>query len=187
MLEKLGDEAVMSFESNSRISARDGERGCVTRSRGAGFTLIELVVVVAIVLLISAMAAPYFRNMVRMYRLNAAASSVSGLIQSTRYQSITVGCPYTLAFTAGSIMYQVQTQNITGNPPTCSTTFSNVGSALPWSTTTEVAISQSTTLQFNPSGTVQANTGALTFNLTLGTMTKAFTVSGVGNVSIISK
>jgi type IV fimbrial biogenesis protein FimT len=152
-----------------------------------GFTLIELVLVVAIILLITAMAAPVARNMVRNYRLNAASSSVASAIQASRYQSIMVGCPYTLAFTKTSQNYQVATQTITGTPPACATTFSNSGSAVPWASTNEIAISADTTLQFNPSGTVQANTGALTFDLTLGTMKKSFTVSGVGNVDIVSK
>jgi prepilin-type N-terminal cleavage/methylation domain-containing protein len=156
--------------------------------RGArGFTLIELVVAVAIILLITAMAMPVARNMIRTYRLNAASSSVAGVIQSTRYQAIMVGCPYTLAFTKASQNYQMGTQTITGTPPACATTFSNVGTAVPWASTKEIAISADTTLQFNPSGTVQANSGALTFDLTLGTMKKSFTVSGVGNVDIVSK
>jgi len=156
-------------------------------SRARGFTLLELVIVVAIVLLIMAMAAPLARNMVRNYRLNAAASSVAGAIQSTRYQAIMVGCPYTLALTTNSLNYQIATQAITGTPPACATSYSNVGTAVPWATTNEIAISANTTLQFNPSGTVSATTGALNFDLTLGTMKKSFTVSGVGNVDIVSK
>ena len=157
------------------------------RNSQRGFTLLELVVVVAIILVVTAMALPYARNTIRVYRLNAAASAVSGVIQSTRYQAIMVGCPYTLTFTTSSMNYQLATQNITGTPPTCATSYSNVGSAVPWTTSKEIAIDQNVTLQFNPSGTVTATTGSLQFNLKLGTMTKAFTVSGVGNVSIVSK
>jgi type IV fimbrial biogenesis protein FimT len=172
----------MGFEYKSRT------RKASSSLRSAhGFTLIELVVVVAIVLLITAMAAPVARNMIRNYRLNAASSAVAGAIQASRYQAIMVGCPYTLAFTKASGNYQVATETITGTPPACSTTFSSQGTAIPWASTKEIAISADTTLQFNPSGTVQANTGSLIFNLTLGTMTKSFTVSGVGNVDIVSK
>jgi len=155
-------------------------------SEGApGFTLIELVVVVAIVLVISAMAMPMARNMIRSYRLNAAASSISGAIQSTRYQAIMVGCPYTLAFSSSSITYQAATQNITGTPPACATSYSNVGGAVPWATSPEISLSSSVTLTFNPSGTVTSNqTGSPPTTLTIGVggMTKTITVSGVGNV-----
>ncbi len=176
----------MSFERHSRT----GSRRITQRGDAAGFSLIELVVVVAIVLIISAMAMPMARNMVRSYRLNAAASSVSGAIQSTRYQAIMVGCPYTLTFTSGSINYQVATQNITGTPPACASTFSNVGSAIPWATSNEISLSSSVTLTFNPSGTVTSGqTGAPPTTLTIGVggMSKVITVSGVGNVSTISK
>ena len=152
-----------------------------------GFTLLELLVVVSIILIVTLMALPSARNAIRSYRLNAATSAVSGVIQSTRYQAIMVGCPYTLTFTTTTMTYQLATQNITGTPPACATSFSNVGSAVPWTTSKEIAIDQNLTLQFNPSGTVVATTGSTTFNLKLGTMTKAFTVSGVGNVSIVSK
>lgn len=163
-------------------------RGAKTKGRlQRGFTLLELVVVMAIMVVVSAMAMPMARNTIRSYRLNAAASAVSGVIQSTRYQAIMVGCPYTLTFTTSSTTYQLATQNITGTPPACATSFSNVGSAVPWTTSAEIAIDQNVTLQFNPSGTVTATTGSSQFNLTLGTMTKAFTVSGVGNVGIVSK
>lgn len=157
------------------------------RDSRSGFTLLELLVVVSIILIVTVMALPNARNAIRSYRLNAAASAISGVIQSTRYQAIMVGCPYTLTLTTSSMTYQLQTQNITGSPPACATSFSNVGGAVPWTTSKEISINQNTTLQFNPSGVVTATTGSTTFNLTLGTMTKAFTVSGVGNVTIVSK
>jgi len=158
--------------------------------RMPGFTLVELLVVMAIVLLVSAMAAPMARNSIRTYRLNAASSALSGAIQSTRYQSIMVGCPYTMQLTASSINYQIATQSITGTPPACATTYTNVGSAVPWSTSKEISISADVTLTFNPSGTVTSNqSGApptvLTINL--GGMSKALTVSGVGNVAVVYK
>ena len=68
-------------------------------SKQRGFSLVELVVVVAIIMLITAMAIPQARNMMRSYRLNAAAASVKSTVQSTRYQAIMVGCPYRVAFT----------------------------------------------------------------------------------------
>lgn len=158
--------------------------------RMAGFTLVELLVVMAIVLLISAMAMPMARNSIRTYRLNAASSAISGAIQSTRYQSIMVGCPYTMQFTASSINYQIATQNITGTPPACATSYTNVGSAVPWSTSKEISISADVTLTFNPSGTVtstQSGAPPTVLTINLGGMSKVLTVSGVGNVSVISK
>lgn len=149
-----------------------------------GFTLIELLAVVGIVLVVTTMALPAARNSLRSYRLSAATSSIAGAIQATRYQAIMVGCPYTIAFTTSSDTYQVQRQNITGTPPACASTYSNVGSAIPWATSSEITVSANTTLQFNPNGTVQATTGALVFTVNVGGMSKVVSVSGVGNVKV---
>jgi len=153
--------------------------------RDVGFTLIELVVVVAIILVITAMALPSARNVVRSYRLNAAGSAVAGAIQATRYQAIMVGCPYQLTFTTGSMTYQAGTESITGTPPACATSYSNVGSAIPWTTSAEISLNSSVVLTFNPSGTVtsnQAGSPPTTMVLSVNGMTRTITVSGVGNV-----
>jgi Tfp pilus assembly protein FimT len=153
-------------------------------SKEIGFSLVELVVVVAIIMLITAMAIPQARNMMRSYRLNAATASIKSTVQSTRYQAIMVGCPYRVAFTTGSVNYQLSTQAITGTPPACSTSYSNVGGTIPWSTTPEAAISANTTLQFNPNGTVTASTGNSDLSISLAGVTRSISVSGVGNVTI---
>lgn len=183
ILQNIAEAPKANCEPNARTEAR----GMARREQAAGFTLIELVVVVAIIMVMTAVAIPMARNTIRSYRLSAATTAVSGAIQSTRYQAIMIGCPYTLTFTTSSLNYQLATQSITGTPPACATSYSNVGGAIPWSTSKEIAISANTTLQFNPNGTVSATTGALTFDLTLAGMKKSFTVSGVGNVNIVSK
>jgi len=120
----------------------------------------------------------------RTYHLKAAVAAVSGAIQSTRYNTIMQGCPYTLAFNQSLTSYQVASEPLTGSPPACSATFSNVGGAIPWSSTGDVTMNPSTTLQFSPNGTVTATTGSLSFTLTNGTSTETITVSGAGNVDV---
>jgi type IV fimbrial biogenesis protein FimT len=156
-----------------------------------GFSLIELVVVLAIILLITVMALPQARNVIRSYRLNAAASAIKSAVQSTRYQAIMVGCPYQLVFTSASTNYQLTTEKVTGSPPACDTTFTTVSGygAIPWTTTREVTISADTTLQFNPNGTVTvqpANTPppSPTMTLSMAGVTRTVSISGVGNVQI---
>jgi hypothetical protein len=66
-------------------------------------------------------------------------------------------------------------------PP--ATTYSNVGSAIPI-TSSAVAISAATTLEFRPNGQVSATTGAMNFNMSYQGVTKTITVSTYGNVNV---
>ena len=152
-----------------------------------GWTLLELMVVVAIMGVLVKISLPTVQNTILAYRLSAAASSVAAAIQGTRYQAVMVGCPYTIAFNANSTTYQVQTEAISGTPPACAGSFSNVGSAIPWATDGGVSLTPSTTLQFSPNGTVTATTGTLSLALSNGSAgTRTITVSGVGNVKVTS-
>jgi len=165
-----------------------GVRGVVRTVHSAcrGWTLLELMVVVAILGLLVKIALPTIQRTILNYRLTAAAASVASSIQQTRYQAIQVGCPYTIAFTSTSTSYQVQTEAISGTPPVCASTFTNVGSAIPWATGGGVSMSPSTTLQLNANGIVSATTGTLSFQLSNGNATRTVTISGVGNVKVTS-
>src|SRR5213593_1491738 len=144
-----------------------------------GFTLFELTVVVMIGMVVTTISLPMTKNAVKAYHLNTAASSISGAIQSARYQSIMRGYHYNIAFNPASQSYQLASKV----PP--ATSFSNVGSAVPWSSTGDVTMSgTTTTLEFFPGGTVTATTGSMTLSVSNGTTTKTITLSGVGNVTV---
>src|SRR5260370_25719714 len=77
----------------SRASTGDGESGQMTSEpttsgfgnrRERGFSLLELVVVVSIVLVLAAIAVPNLMDVIANARLRAAATSLSGMIQSSR-------------------------------------------------------------------------------------------------------
>ena len=53
-----------------------------------GFSLIELMIVVAITLIVAAVAVPNVLNGMRMLRLRSSATSIAGLIQQTRQRSV---------------------------------------------------------------------------------------------------
>jgi len=144
-----------------------------------GFTLIEMVMVVAIGLVVAAMAVPTVNKAMNTYRLRAAVSSVSGAIQTTRYQAISSGYAYQVVLkkTAGTLQVQ--------SDPGRTGTFANVGNAIPLtSSSIQVVLNADTTLQFRPSGLVQATTGATTLTLTYGSNTETITVSNYGNVKV---
>jgi prepilin-type N-terminal cleavage/methylation domain-containing protein len=169
---------------NSRAVRRIGAR-CSHAS--SGFTLVELLMVMAISIIICAFAVPNLQNSMTSYRLGAAASAISGAIQATRYQAITGGCTYQLTLTSGSQNYQVTAQTISGSPPACSTTYSNIGSAVQWSTSSSISLNSSITYTFSPNGTVSTNVSGNVIQLSVNNLWKTITVSGTGYVTLGSQ
>ncbi|HET7100236.1 MAG TPA: prepilin-type N-terminal cleavage/methylation domain-containing protein, partial [Terriglobia bacterium] len=100
-----------------------------------GFTLIEIMMTLVIAGVLTAVALPMFQNASKSYRLSSAVLAVTGAIQTTRYQAIMHGCPYTLSIDPTSRTYQVQSE-----PPGASS-FSNVGTAVPWATSGAITLS----------------------------------------------
>lgn len=155
------------------------------RIRQRGFSMLELVTVMAIALVISAMTIPALQSSVQYFRFRGAVSSVTGAIQSTRYQAIFQGCPYQIAFSATNFNYQLSNAPLSSTTNTCATTFSTVGSAIPL-TGKNVALSSDITLQFNPGGKVSnpLSAGSQTVTLTSGNRTATIVVSNYGNINV---
>jgi len=180
-----------------------------------GWTLLELMVAVMILGLLFAIAVPRIQTTILNYRLGAAASSVAAAIQQTRYQAIVRGCYYTIAFTAGSTTYQVQTQDLTTGTPACVTNadgsakFTSSGSVpaswtiapVSWATTGGgISVTSSPTLEFAPSGIAglppspatnplspcTVSTSGCSFQLSNGNATRTISISGVGSVKVTS-
>jgi len=53
-----------------------------------GFTILELVVVVAVIMIVTAVSLPSFLRTIRLYQLNDAATQVAGVLKFTRYEAI---------------------------------------------------------------------------------------------------
>jgi prepilin-type N-terminal cleavage/methylation domain-containing protein len=71
------------------MSANDSKRALLTRTRAArGFTLAELVIVLAIMMVASAIAIPQVMSVLRTYQLNSAAGQVADAIKFTRFEAI---------------------------------------------------------------------------------------------------
>jgi len=171
-----------------RLGSLPHGRGRLARKGNpCGFSVIELLVTLSVIVIVLAGSVPITQGVLKSYHLNAAATAVTGAIQSTRYQAIMVGCAYTIAFTQNSTSYQIATEVPSGSPPTCASTFTNVGGTISWSGSGDVSLSPSTTLQLNPNGSVTATTGSLSFALSAGAHTSTITISGVGNVSVATQ
>ncbi|MHB8542053.1 MAG: prepilin-type N-terminal cleavage/methylation domain-containing protein [Candidatus Acidiferrales bacterium] len=143
-----------------------------------GFTLIEILIALGVGMVLAAVAVPTVQSTLAYLRLNAVVGSVTGAISSTRYQAIMHGYKYAIAFDPATTSYQLSNSV----PP--ATTFTNVGTPVPLTSSGGVIISTPTTLQFSPNGTVQATVGAMTFTITYAGTTKTISVSGVGRVQV---
>ncbi len=138
--------------------------------------MIEVVIVLAVGSILTAMAIPQIKSGLYSYRLNSAVAMAKWAIQSTRFQALMKGYPYQVVFNAANVNYQIQ------NLPSGST-YVNVGNTVPlaaWPMT----FNQNTTINFKPNGMVTATVGSNVFTITYQGTTKTITVSNYGNVSV---
>lgn len=120
------------------------------RRATAGFSLIEVLMVVAISGVLAAFAIPMTVNALKTYRLNAAVSSAAGAIQSSRYLAIMNGCSYFITFTPSTYSYRVTNSGLCAN--------SYTGPVVPISGPDTITISRTMTLQFSANGAVAETT-----------------------------
>jgi prepilin-type N-terminal cleavage/methylation domain-containing protein len=74
----------------------------VMNKRESGFSLVELVIVVAISLIVTAMAAPSVRQVLDNYRLNASGHDVASVLQQARMAAVQANQPYYVQFNVGA-------------------------------------------------------------------------------------
>ena len=143
---------------------------------------------VLISIIMAAMAIPLVQNVMGSYRLRGAVSSVTGVIQATRYQAIFNGYPFRVDFDSAALTYQVKSDparaGVFANfcvPAAASCPIPLAGSSA------AVAINQNTTFVFSPGGSVQspqAVGGVTVLNVTLNGKTESITVSSYGNIKV---
>jgi prepilin-type N-terminal cleavage/methylation domain-containing protein len=157
--------------------------GC--RASAQGFSLVELIIALLVGLVLVGMAIPITQSAMASYRMGAAVSSITGAIQSARYQAIFQGCQLQVAFSSTTKKYQVSSEVVTppAVPPACAGAFTNVGGAIPLGSTAVTLPKGNVTLQFHPNGQVQAAAGALN-NIVVSYQGKStnITVSNFGSI-----
>jgi prepilin-type N-terminal cleavage/methylation domain-containing protein len=77
----------------------------------SGFTLIELIVVIALIIILSAIAIPNYIAWLPKYRLNSAVDDVFVTLQQARLQAIRENAPVVVTFNAGTGRYTVFVDN----------------------------------------------------------------------------
>jgi general secretion pathway protein H len=149
-----------------------------TRLAGAaGFSLIEIMIVLFIGIVLVAIAIPEVQSVIYNYRLRGAVAMSTWAIQSTRYQALMEGYPFQVALNAANASYQVQSSPLNNG------VYSNVGTPLPLSGS-PVVLNANTTLQFRPNGSVTAPVGGFNFTITYQGVCQKVTVTNYGNVTI---
>jgi prepilin-type N-terminal cleavage/methylation domain-containing protein len=148
------------------------------RQHSRGFTLPEMLVTIAVVMIMAAAAVPMVQSTLAYLQLRSAVNSVTGAIQGTRYQAISSGYQFRVAFSAANRNYQVTSD------PTGSGTFTNVDSAIPFTGSPLVNLSGDFSFQFSPSGKVALTSGTSPFVLSRSGKTGTITVSTYGNINV---
>jgi Tfp pilus assembly protein FimT len=163
----------------SALNLGGDRRATVARKRrSAGFTMMEVAIVISIVMVLLAFGIPSMLSTIDTYKLNSAATSASWAIQTTRYQALMKGYPYQLTFSTANNTFQVASE------PPGTNTFTNVGVGVPI-TAAPVTISANAQLQFKGNGSVTpVLAGSQTFTITYKGRTKTITVSNYGSVTI---
>lgn len=172
--------------SCKQVRVGQNSLNAVRRKHVIGFSMMELMITVVIVLVGSVIALPVINSVMGAYRLRSAVSSVTGLIQTARFQAISSGYAYQVVLSKTASTFQVQS-----NPTWPTGTFSNY--CVPAATACPVPLSNSgvpvvlgadTTLQFRPNGMVTATAGSTNLTLTYGSKTENIAVSTYGNIKV---
>lgn len=151
-----------------------------------GFSVIELLIVCAIVLIMTTIAIPLINNVTGYFRLRGAISSVTSAIQSTRYQAIYQGCPYQLVFAAAANTYQIQNQCPAGGPFVNACLPAAAACPLPLSGSgTPVTLGADITFTFSPGGKVTSTAAPMQMVITYGGKPpETIKVSSYGSINV---
>ncbi|WP_428422001.1 GspH/FimT family pseudopilin [Methylibium sp.] len=146
------------------------------RHRSAGFTLIELMVVISIVAISAALAAPSFTQMIANYRVRSGAESMLNGLNLARAEAVRRNSPVRFAIVVGGSGWSVSQIS----PSEVVQSRSNNDSP----GLTVASSNSSTSVDFLPTGLVQSSGTQLTqitvSSSTTGTNTRRINIFGGG-------
>ncbi|HWF13150.1 MAG TPA: prepilin-type N-terminal cleavage/methylation domain-containing protein [Candidatus Acidoferrales bacterium] len=90
---------------NRQITQPDGSRN-PSRKRCEGFSVVELMIVVVIVLIVAAISIPGFLTMIHNAKLQGAASDFGGLLQKARIRAVQDDVYYATYFTSSGTLLE---------------------------------------------------------------------------------
>ena len=151
------------------------------RKRQSGFTLIEMMIVIAVLAIMSAIAIPNFMSLLPGMRLNGAARQVMGDLMAVRMNAVKQNNEFKVFFNSpGANQYQIldddDNDGTADTGEAITTPAKNIQDNYP-----DVTVSSTNNPIFFPRGTA---TGLPTVTLQNSSGTKTVTVSIAGRVKI---
>jgi type IV fimbrial biogenesis protein FimT len=80
-------------------------------NKQSGFTLIEMMIIIAILAIFAAIATPNFLSYLPKSRLNGAARQVMGDLMAARMKAVSQNCDVTVTFASGNPEYKIWTDS----------------------------------------------------------------------------
>jgi len=148
----------------------------MNRDRKRGITLIELVVVMAIIAIGAVLLAPSIGSWVPNYRLRSAARDIVSTLRTAQMKAISVNTTYQVSFAPGSGTYVLQYQTTAG--------FVNEGAVqtLPPGIVISGITFPGNNAQFNTNST--SSTGSITLINTKGSSKQISLTTATGRVNV---
>jgi type IV fimbrial biogenesis protein FimT len=185
----LPTESLASSKVGVTDMVRMEKKNTREKRPAAGFSMLEVALVMAIALLMAALAIPTARSAIASYQLAAAVDSVTGAIQGARYQAIMHGYLYQVDVNSTTNQIQISSEI----PP--ATTFTATAGPVPVSSnpvtvgvgTPGTGFAGHATLQFKANGAVVVASGQaapMVLTITYNNSTKTITVSNYASIKV---